>query len=69
MWVINTDSSGLRKIADLDLDLPSLAWAGDGEQLFALAGIGIFLLDPVGGGKRKVGDGTFHGHLDWIAPE
>lgn len=69
VWVINTDGSGLRKIADLDLDLPSLAWAGDGEQLFALAGIGIFLLDPVGGGGRKVGDGTFHGQLDWIAPE
>ncbi|MCH7945135.1 MAG: PD40 domain-containing protein [Armatimonadetes bacterium] len=69
VWVINTDGSGLRKIADLDLDLPSLAWAGDGERLFALAGIGIFLLDPVGGGGRKVGDGTFHGQLDWIAPE
>ena len=47
IWIIELGGEGLpRKIADLELDNPSLAWSGDGLRLFVLAGSGLFAVDP-----------------------
>lgn len=68
IWVLDLAAGSFRNIADLDLDLPNLTWSGDGERIFLLAGAGIFVIDSAGG-ERKVAEGTFHGHIDWLAAE
>lgn len=66
IWVIGADGSGLRMLAELQADLPSLTWSDDGEHIYVLSGIGFFDIDPVEGSARRLGDGTFHGQLDWL---
>ena len=69
IWIVELKGDGIpRKIADLELDAPSLAWSGDGLRLFVLAGSGLFAVDPEGGSTRVSGQGSFHGQLDWLAP-
>lgn len=41
----------------------------DGQRLFAFAGTGLFLIDPKSGDTRQVTPETFHGQMDWLAPE
>jgi Tol biopolymer transport system component len=66
LWTIAADGSDLRKIAELKLDLPGLAWSGDGARLFVLSGLGLFVVAPDGSSHRQIGDGTFHGQVDWL---
>lgn len=65
IWIMDVAAGTFENVADLDLDLPNLTWSGDGERLFALAGAALFFIDPEGG-HREIGEGTFHGHIDWI---
>ena len=68
IWIIDLETGEPAKLADANADQPSLAWSGDGLRLFALDVNGLFVIDP-GGGElpRRVGEGTFHGQLDWLS--
>ncbi|MGB2693577.1 MAG: hypothetical protein WBD55_00140 [Dehalococcoidia bacterium] len=65
IWVLNVGSGEFMNVADLDLDLPNLTWSGDGQRIFVLASGGLFDVDPKGGSKN-IGEGTFHGHVEWL---
>lgn len=67
IWVVNVDGTGLRKLAELQQDLPSVAWSADGKRLFVLGGTGLYDIDPESGEATQVGEGTFHGQVDWLA--
>ncbi|MEX0785271.1 MAG: hypothetical protein WD939_01410 [Dehalococcoidia bacterium] len=69
IWVVGADGSGLRRLVELQIDLPSIAWSADGTQIFVLGGTGLYVIDPVDGSERLLGEGTFHGQLDWLAAE
>jgi len=67
LWEISVTGDGLRRLADMELDLPSLAWSGDGARLFVLDTIGLFVLDPAAGAPERLTEGAFHAQLDWAS--
>lgn len=68
IWIIDLETGEPTKVADANADQPSLAWSGDGLRLFALDASGLFAINPAGGElPRRVGEGTFHGQLDWLS--
>ena len=69
IWLVDVAGGEPRALADLQLDLPSLAWSGDGSRIFVLAGRGLLAIDPISGSNSSEAEGTFHGHLDWLAPD
>jgi len=69
IWTIPVDGGEPRHLAPLQLDLPSLDWSADGERLFAFAGLGLYVIDPTDGSEERLGDGTFHGQVDWVSAE
>ena len=65
LWVVNTDGSGLRRLARIAEDLPMVAFSPDGKQV-ALMGLGgIYLMAPDGSRLRKIDPAGDHGGLDW----
>ncbi len=69
IWTIQADGSGLRQLADTQLDQPGLTWSGDGERLFVLSALGLLAIDAEEGLVWQVGAGTFHGQLDWLSAD
>lgn len=65
VWVIGLDGTGRRRVADLDEDEPTVAWAPDGRSL-AVFGVQALYIVPAAGGKPHtlVGGGGYGG-LDW----
>jgi Tol biopolymer transport system component len=49
VWVVGSDGSGLRQLAALGGDDPSVAWSPDGSQLFVYGGTGSFIVDVTTG--------------------
>jgi Tol biopolymer transport system component len=66
IWLIDLEKDQARRLADLDLDSPNVTWSGDGRRIFALGDRGLYAIDPDGGSER-IGEGMFHGQLDWLA--
>jgi len=69
LWIIDLDSGGPHKLADINGDQPYLAWSADGLRLFAIDATGLYAIDPDSADGRRVGEGTFHGQLDWLAAQ
>ncbi|MDZ4278322.1 MAG: hypothetical protein U1B78_04205, partial [Dehalococcoidia bacterium] len=68
IYIMEAEGGAPRMIGDVDIDLPSIAWTADGGRIFVLGGRGTFAIDP-DGGAEQLAPGTFHGQLDWLAPE
>ena len=66
IWLIDMQTGDASRLADLDLDQPSVAWSGDGQRIFALGDKGLYYIDPAGG-EQRIGEGQFHGQLDWLS--
>ncbi len=64
IWLIDMQTGDARRLADLDLDQPSVAWSSDSARIFALGDKGLYYIDPAGG-EERIGEGMFHGQLDW----
>ena len=69
IWLYDLEAGELRLLAAVQLDQPSIAWSGDGGTIFAFGGAGLFAIDPKGGSSRRLGEGTFHGQMDWVSAE
>jgi Tol biopolymer transport system component len=69
IWIYDLESGGLRMLAELLLDQPGLAWSGEGATIFAFAGAGLFAIDSTTGEAERLGDGTFHGQVAWVAAD
>jgi Tol biopolymer transport system component len=67
IWRIDLQQTEATRLADLDLDQPSVAWSGDGQRLFALGDRGLYHIDLNGGGEEQIGEGMYHGSLDWLS--
>lgn len=66
IWLVDLQTGEARRLADLDLDAPSSAWSSDGQRIFVLGDKGLYEIDPNGGDDR-IGEGMFHGQLDWLS--
>jgi dipeptidyl aminopeptidase/acylaminoacyl peptidase len=49
VWVINSDGSGLRRLAHVESDDGSVSWSPNGTQLFVYGGTGAHLVDALTG--------------------
>jgi hypothetical protein len=49
VWLVGSDGSGLRQLAALGADDPSVTWSPDGNQLFVYGGTGSFIVDATTG--------------------
>ncbi len=64
-WIVNVDGGGLRQVAALGEDDPSMAWSPDGSTLAVLGGGGLWLL-PSDGNSTPVRLGQpAYGTIDW----
>jgi hypothetical protein len=68
IWLVDVQTDEATRLADLDLDQPTPAFSGDGERLFVLADRGLYQI-YLDGGERLLGDGLYHGSLDWLSAE
>jgi hypothetical protein len=48
-WVVSLDGSGLRRVAEVAGDEPSVTWSPDGTSLFVYSGTGSFIVDAASG--------------------
>jgi Tol biopolymer transport system component len=60
IWLMRLDGGGARRIADLAVDRPSLAWSRDGAWLYAMTNIGFWRIDPRTGAYKKIGPGGYN---------
>jgi hypothetical protein len=62
---MNLDGSGLRQVARLSADDPSVTWAPDGSAVVVLGGDGLWLAPTDGGGEPSLISHGGYGTLDW----
>jgi hypothetical protein len=66
-WVINTDGSGLRRVAETGADEPSVTWSPDQTELFVYSGTGSFIVDAATGALTPLSYVTGYGPVAWVA--
>jgi Tol biopolymer transport system component len=69
IWLVDTETGAASKLADIDADQPYVAWSGDSLRLFMIDATGLYAIDPATGNGSRLGQGTFHGQLDWLAAQ
>jgi hypothetical protein len=65
-WVMNADGSGLRRVAVVGGDEPSVSWSPDQSQLFVYSGIGSFVVDATSGQVTSLSFVTGYGPTAWL---
>jgi Tol biopolymer transport system component len=65
IWLVDAAGGRPRLLAPLKEDLPSLTWGGDGKHVYVLGGTGLYEIDTASGAVTRIGDGVFHGQIDW----
>jgi Tol biopolymer transport system component len=63
VWVVNADGSGLRRIAELAVNQPSIAWSKDGARLYVLGATGFWRVDAASGATEQIGPGVALGQI------
>jgi Tol biopolymer transport system component len=66
LWLINTDGTGLRRLAALREDTPMAVFSPDGSQIVVMGAGGIYLLNADGSNLRVIDPLGDHGGLDWV---
>jgi hypothetical protein len=66
VWIVQSDGSGLRQIADVLDDDPSVAWSPDGSQLLVYGGWGSFVVEPVSGSVVSLAFLAGYGSIAWL---
>jgi Tol biopolymer transport system component len=67
LWLVDAEGGRPRLVATLKEDLPSLTWGGDGDEIYVLGGTGLYEVDVGNGALTRIGEGVFHGQIDWTA--
>jgi len=67
IWTIDAAGGKPVRVADLKEDLPALAWSGDGKHIYVLGGAGLYDVHLDTGAVDRLGEGTFHGQVVWVA--
>lgn len=68
IWIVAPGEATAKVLASLQEDSPSIAWNGDGSELYVLALGGLYRIDASSGAVSRFGEGAFHGQISW-APE
>jgi Tol biopolymer transport system component len=66
IWIVNADGTGLRPLAQLGADDPSLAWSPDGGQIFVYSGNGGWFVDPRSGASTRIDYLSGYGATAWL---
>ncbi len=66
LWLVNVDGSGLKRITNLNEDLPFLEWAADGQSVVFIGTNGLYQMSPDGANIKKIGQGAVHGQISWF---
>jgi Tol biopolymer transport system component len=66
VWLINTDGTGLHRVADIAENMPSVAWSGDGAHIYALGPNFLWRLDAVAGGGEQLRQSGERGSILWL---
>jgi mono/diheme cytochrome c family protein/Tol biopolymer transport system component len=65
LWVVNSGGGGLRRLTQINEDLPMAAYSPDGKQIAVLGAGGFYLMDADGANLRRIDPAGDHGGLDW----
>lgn len=66
VWLLDTRSGSVRRLAALQEDSPVITWSGSGAYIYALAVGGLYAIDTKSGAFDRIGDGAFHGQIAWV---
>jgi len=66
-WLVNTDGSGLHRVAETGADEPSIAWSPDQTQLFIYSGTGSYIVEPDSGAVTPLKFVQGYGPVVWLA--
>jgi Tol biopolymer transport system component len=66
IWVVNSDGSGLRRLAELTDNQPSIDWSADGRSIYALGITGFWRIDASTGEREAVAIDLPLGHIRWV---
>jgi Tol biopolymer transport system component len=67
VWVVNRDGSGLRRVAEVAENMPSIAWSADGAFLYVLGPGAFWRLDAASGQATKLAPGIPLGQIALLA--
>lgn len=67
VWIVNTDGSGLKRLAEIAENMPSLTWSGDGAALYAIGPMSLWRIDPQTGRAEAIGAGVPLGQIIWLS--
>jgi hypothetical protein len=67
VWIVNTDGSGLRRLAEIAENMPSLTWSGDGSVLYALGASALWKIDPNSGKADEIALGIPQAQIVWLS--
>ncbi len=65
VYTLSLDGSGLKRVADIKDDDPTVAWSADGTRLAIFGVGGLFVSDLSGGSPQKIVDQGGYGGVDW----
>jgi Tol biopolymer transport system component len=65
LWRVGGDGGGLRRVTNLCLDDPIVAWSPDGQWLAAYGATGLVLLPAAGGAAIPVWSDGGYGGVSW----
>lgn len=65
IWLVDAKGGKPRLLAELKEDLPALCWSDDGEHIYVLGADGLYDVNVASGAVARLGEGSFHGQLDW----
>jgi hypothetical protein len=63
VWVVNADGSGLRRLAEVAENMPSIAWSADGAFIYVLGPGAFWRIDVATGEALKVAAGVPLGQI------
>jgi Tol biopolymer transport system component len=67
VWVVNSDGTGLRRLAEIAENMPSLTWSGDGSVLYALGASALWRIDPDSGKADEIALGIPQAQIVWLS--
>ena len=67
VWIVNADGTGLRRLAEIAENMPSLSWSGDGGALYALGSQAFWQIDPVSGKTTQIAQGNPQAQIVWLS--
>lgn len=65
VWIVNSDGTGLKRLAEIAENQPSVAWTGDGTSVYAVGANAFWKIDVASGKAARVGSGVPLGQIIW----